>query len=214
MLKRVQITDAGYLAHLRRPFKGNFDQDPERSEEIPTLIVSICFTEPEIKRVGRNPKNTLAVRQTWSASSLDGLHDIITDFCQLPTWSDQTLLGKAGRSFLRHFKKLLPFLSDPMLEATSNGSERLLRPEKLAQGSSYFRDTIEGRARFDILRSLCQTCAGIELSFASYLMHLLLADPKQINESPKRYTPLSVKQHFIKNPEDLKRIQLALLRGY
>lgn len=214
VLKRVQITVAGCLAHLRRPFKRHFDQDPERCEEILTLMVSIFFSESELKRVGRNPKNTLAVRQTWSASSLDGLHDIITEFCQLPTWSDQTPLGKAGRSFLRHFKKLLPFLSDPMLEATNNGSERLLRPEKLAQGSSYFRDTIEGRARFDILRSLCQTCAGIELSFASYLMHLLLADPKQVNESPKRYTPLSVKQHFIKNPEDLKRIQIALLRGY
>lgn len=214
ILKRVNLVTAGCLAHLRRPFKRHFDQDPERCEQILNMMVNITFTESELKRVGRNPENTLAMRQSWSAVALEALHHLISENCRLPTWSDQTPLGKAGRSFLRHFKKLLPFLSDPRLEATNNASERLLRPEKLAQGSSYFRDTIEGRARYDILRSLCQTCAGIELSFAVYLMHLLLAEPTLIERNPSSFTPLSVKRFLQANPIENQRILLALQRGY
>jgi hypothetical protein len=122
--------------------------------------------------------------------------------------------GEPTTSSLRYFKKLLPFLSDPRLGARNNASERLLRPKKLAQGSSYFRDTIEGRARYDVLCSLCQTCAGIELSFAVYLMHLLLAEPTLIERNPSSFTPLSVKRYVQANPIENERILLALRRGY
>ena len=103
---------------------------------------------------------------------------------------------------------------DPYLEFTNNISERLLRPEKLAQGSSYFRDTIEGRARLDVLRSLHQTCVCAQIPFGVYLLFLLKTDPKLVQMQPSKYTPLAVKEFLKKDPIEEKNLLSALLSNF
>lgn len=214
VLKRVPIIWAGCLAHLRRPFKKHFDQDPERCEDILGLMNHVFHNEKILKSAGKNEVNTLALRQRWTACLLENLHFSILMKSELKTWSDQTPLGKAARSFMKNFKKLGPILNDPYLEFSNNISERLLRAEKLAQGSSYFRDTIEGRARFDVLRSLHQTCVCAKISFGVYLLFLLKTDPKLVKMNPADYTPLAVKEFLKKNPNEEKTLLSALLSNF
>ena len=214
VLKRVNIILAGCLAHLRRPFKRYFDQDPERCDVILGIMNHVFHNEKLLKRAGKNEVNTLAVRQRWTACFLENLHFAILTNSELKTWSDQTPLGKAARSFMKNFKKLGPILNDPYLEFSNNISERLLRAEKLAQGSSYFRDTIEGRARFDILRSLHQTCVCAKISFGVYLLFLLKTDSKLVQLKPADYTPLAVKEFLKRNPSEEKTLLSALLSNF
>ena len=214
VLKHVQITWAGCLAHLRRPFKRHFDQDPESCELIIGMMDHVFHNENQVKAAGKNETNTLAMRQRWTVRFLEFIHMELLSKIELKTWSDQTPLGKAARSYIKHFKKLGPILMDPYLEFTNNISERLLRPEKLAQGSSYFRDTIEGRARFDVLRSLHQTCVCAQIPFGVYLLFLLKTDPKLIQMKPSEYTPLAVKMYLKKDPIEEKNLLSALLSNF
>ena len=105
-------------------------------------------------------------------------------------------------------------MAHPELEATNNGSERALRPEKLAQGSSYFRDTMEGRARFDILRTLYQTCTCANVSFSEYLLHILMTPKLELERTPEKYTPLAVKELLESKPEVKSKLETILARGY
>ena len=214
LLKHVQITWAGCLAHLRRPFKRHYDQDPASCENIIGMMDHVFHNENLVKAAGKNEVNTLAMRQRWSVRFLEYIHMELLSKIELKTWSDQTPLGKAARSYIKHFKKLGPILMDPYLEFTNNISERLLRPEKLAQGSSYFRDTIEGRARFDVLRSLHQTCVCAQIPFGVYLLFLLKTDPKLVQMQPSKYTPLAVKEFLKKDPIEEKDLLSALLSNF
>ena len=106
------------------------------------------------------------------------------------------------------------YLKHPELEPTNNISERLLRPEKLAQGSSYFRDSLEGRARFDILRSLHQTCVAAGVPLAHYLLHILLAPELDIQRNPENFTPHAVKKSLAARPNLKAKIERILTKGY
>ena len=214
VLKHVKITWAGCLAHLRRPFKRHFDQDPETCELIIGMMDHVFHNEKLVKAAGKNETNTLAMRQRWTIRFLEFIHMELLAKIELKTWSDQSPLGKAARSYIKHFKKLGPILMDPYLEFTNNISERLLRPEKLAQGSSYFRDTIEGRARLDVLRSLHQTCVCAQIPFGVYLLFLLKTDPKLVQMQPSKYTPLAVKEFLKKDPIEEKNLLSALLSNF
>ena len=129
-------------------------------------------------------------------------------------WSDQTPLGKAARHFIKHFSKLTVYLLHPLLDPTNNGSERLLRAEKLMQGSSYFRDTAEGRARFDILRTMHQTCVCAGVSFGLYLLYILMQSDLDIQRNPENFTPLAVKNRFDADNSLFAKIQRIFVRGY
>lgn len=214
VLKRVKIVVAGCLSHLRRPFKRYQEQDPESCEFIVSLMDHVFHNEKLVKDAGKNEVNTLIIRQRWSTRFLEYVHITILEKTKLKTWSDQSPLGKAARSFTKNFKKLGPIMMDPFLELSNNICERLLRPEKLAQGSSYFRDTIEGRARFDILRSLHQTCVCAKIPFSVYLLYLLKTDPKLIQLRPSEFTPLAVKTYLSNNPIEEKNLLSALLMNF
>jgi hypothetical protein len=214
ILKRISLTVAGCLAHARRPFKKHFNQDPERCQEFLSVMFQVTHFESRLKKQGKNRTNTLSVRRSWSAHILEMLQFGMQLAIQDPNWSDQTPLGKAARHFIKHFKKLTVYLNHPELEATNNGSERLLRPEKLSQGSSYFRDSLEGRARFDILRSLHQTCVSAGIPLSSYLLHLLLTPGLVIQQNPENFTPRAVKKLLAEKPTLKTKLERILTQGY
>ena len=214
VLKRINLTVAGCFAHARRMFKKNEAQDPLVGEDIIPLMFMVTDLERKIKEAGKNKQNTLSVRQSWSARYMEILYFAIKSALQSPNWSDQTPLGKAARHFIKHFKKLTVYLAHPELEATNNGTERGLRAEKLAQGSSYFRETMEGRARFDILRTFYQTCTCANIPFSHYLLHILMTPDLDLEREPEKYTPLAVKQLLDANPDLKSKLDTILIRGY
>lgn len=214
VLKRINLTIAGCFAHARRPFKKYESQDPCVSEKLLPLMFMVTHLETQIKAAGKNQENTTSVRQSWTARYLETLYFILQQQIQKPNWSDQTPLGKAARHFIKHFKKLTVYLAHPELEATNNGSERALRAEKLSQGSSYFRDTIEGRTRFDILRTLYQTCTSAGIPFVHYLLYTLMLPNLDLKNQPEKFTPFAVKKLLESDSELKSKLDTILARGY
>jgi hypothetical protein len=214
ILKRFNLTIAGCLAHARRMFKKHESQDPLVGSDILPMMFMVMNFESKIKEAGKNTENTTSVRQSWSARYLETIYFALQQAVQMPNWSDQTPLGKAARHFIKHFKKLTVYLAHPALEATNNGSERALRAEKLSQGSSYFRDTMEGRARFDILRTLYQTCACANIPFSHFMMYILISPQIEVEKHPAKFTPLAVKELLESSPELKIKLDTILTRGY
>jgi hypothetical protein len=69
-------------------------------------------------------------------------------------WSKATTLGAAARYVINHFDALTAYLDDPRLEPTNSLRERMLRTEKLIEGSSMFRTSLEGRFVLDVVRTI------------------------------------------------------------
>lgn len=212
--KRISLKVAGCLAHIRRPFKRYFDRDPDKCSDVLTLLNEVFRYERLITEKGRNQENTLSVRKSWSSLQLETVFTMMKLYSEEESWSDQTPLGKAARQFIKHFKKLTVFCGNALLEPSNNRSERYLRGEKLSEGSSYFRDTIEGRARFDILKTLHQTCSAAGIPFAHYLVHILITPPHIIAHDPESFLPLAVKKKLFDDTELLKKYQTLLHRGF
>ena len=178
------------------------------------MMFHVTHVESLLQKHGKNRTNTLSVRRSWSAHFLEMLQFGMQLAIQDPNWSDQTPLGKAARHFIKHFKKLTVYLNHPELEATNNMSERLLRPEKLSQGSSYFRDSLEGRARFDILRSIHQTCVSAGIPLATYLLHILLIPDLDLQQNPENFTPRAVKKVLAEKPTLKSKLERIITQGY
>ena len=208
------FTIAGCLAHCRRPFKRHYNQDPQECEKMLSMMFSLAHFEKQINDHGKNDTNTLKIRGSYSARALEVIGFAMQQAIKDKNWSDQTPLGKAALHFIKHFKKLSVYLAHPILEPTNNGSERHLRAEKLSQGSSYFRDTIEGRTRFDILRTLNQTCVSAGIPFGQYLLYILLQPDLDIKRNPENFTPLAVKKLFEADTTVASKIQRIFTRGY
>ena len=92
--------------------------------------------------------------------------------------------------------------------------QRALRPEKLAQGFSYFRDSLEGRVRVDILRAIYKTCASTNLPFCEYLLHILLQPKLEITKNPDKFTSHAVKKELETQPHLKTKLENILLKGY
>jgi hypothetical protein len=186
VLARVRISYAGCLAHLRRPFVRFRDQDPEFCDQIVELLDSIFAFERQLDQVGRNRQNVRAIRLGFEALILWTIRHICKPYLQ--KWSSSRPLGKAIR-YLDHWAELTAYLRDPTLDATNNLREKLLRYEKLADSSSFGRDAVEGRARYDILRSLVATSIATGAPVGSYFLFLHLADLDDIKSRPHAFTP-------------------------
>jgi hypothetical protein len=97
VLKHFNVTLAGCLAHSRRMFKKHEKQDPERCQEVLTMMFLVTHHENLLKNKGRNRDNTLSLRRSWSALALETIYFFLQQTLQGSTWSDQTPLGKAAR---------------------------------------------------------------------------------------------------------------------
>ena len=88
-----------------------------------------------------------------------------------------------------------------LTQSSNDLSERLLRFEKLMDRSSFGRETIEGRARYDIIRSFYQSSlfAGVDPVFA--LLDVLITPAEQVSASPEKYTPIAIAARLHKDPE-------------
>ena len=65
----------------------------------------------------------------------------------------------------------------------------MLRMEKLIEGSSMFRSSLEGRFVLDIVRTVLQTAVAAGVPVHDYLVWLLRANEDDVARYPAKYTP-------------------------
>jgi hypothetical protein len=187
LLSRFKIRLIGCSAHARRPFAIYEDQDRICCGSMLHLFLGLAMHEQRLDVHGRNRKNVLAVRQTDSRELWESIRSLAQ--FMMSRWSKATKLGTAARYIVNHYSRLTAYLDDPRLEATNNLRERMLRMEKLIEGSSMFRLSLEGRFVLDVVRTVLQTAVAAGVPVHEYIESVLRADPDEVAKHPERYTP-------------------------
>lgn len=187
LLARFNIRSIGCAAHARRPFALYTDEDPQRCEHMLHLFLGLAIHEQQLDEFGRNRDNVLAVRRNESRELWNDILKLAKTITEL--WSKATKLGTAARYIISHFSALTAYLDDPRLEATNNLRERMLRMEKLIEGSSMFRRSLEGRFVLDIVRTILQTAVAAGVPAHEYLVSVLRGCDAEIQAQPSRFTP-------------------------
>jgi hypothetical protein len=186
LCKRFKIRVVGCSAHARRPFANYEHEDPLPCSHILHLFKGLAIHEERLDVHGRNRENVLAVRQNESRRCWSGILKLATEMAE--KHSPATKLGTGARYIIKHFDKLTAYLDDPRLEPTNNLRERMLRTEKLIEGSSMFRVSLEGRFVLDVIRTVLQTAVAAGVPVHEYLVSVLRAED-DVAKHPDRFTP-------------------------
>jgi len=187
LLARFDIRSIACTAHARRPFALWRDQDPERCEYMLHLFLGLAIHEDQLDVFGRNRENVLAVRGAESREMWNDILELAKDMADV--WSKATTLGVAARYVINHFDALTAYLDDPRLEPTNSLRERMLRTEKLIEGSSMFRSSLEGRFVLDVVRTILQTAVAAGVPVHEYLVSVLRTSEAEVKQHPERFTP-------------------------
>lgn len=187
LLKRFDIRFIGCTAHARRPFANYEDEDPMRCEHMLHLFLGLAIHEQQLDVFGRNRDNVLAVRGSDSRKLWGYILELANTMAE--KWSPATKLGTAARYIIKHFDALTAYLDDPRLEPTNNLRERMLRTEKLIEGSALFRRSLEGRFVLDVVRTLLQTAVAAGVPVREYLVSVLQTSDDDLAKHPERFTP-------------------------
>ena len=187
LLERFKIRFIGCSAHARRPFALYEDEDPVMCGAMLHQFLGIAIHEQQLDVFGRNPKNVLAVRQNESRELWEKIREYANDMVNW--WSKATNLGAGARYVISHFEELTAYLDDPRLEPSNTPRERMLRTEKLIEGSSLFRKTLEGRFVLDVVRTILQTAVAAGAPAHEYLVSVLRTHQDEVAHHPERFTP-------------------------
>ncbi|MFN0248602.1 MAG: transposase [Kofleriaceae bacterium] len=181
------ILQIGCSAHARRPFAVHEDDDPDACAHMLHLFLGLAIHEQQLDVFGRNRDNVLAVRENDSRQTWN---DILVLAKKMEAkWSKATKLGAGARYIINHFDALTAYLSDPRLEPTNNMRERMLRLEKLIEGSSMFRCSLEGRFVLDVVRTILQTAVAAGVPVHEYLVSVMRTSDVDIKNHPNCFTP-------------------------
>ena len=186
LLKRFNIKFIGCGAHARRPFALYEDEDPDRCAYMLHLFLGLALDEQGLDAAGRNRENVLAVRRDDSRPRWAEILDLARDMTE--QWSPASKLGDGARYIIKHFGQLTAYLDDPRLEPSNNLRERMLRMEKLIEGASMFRRSLEGRFALDVVRTVLQTAVAAGVPVHEYLVAVLRASD-DVAKDPARFTP-------------------------
>lgn len=66
--------------------------------------------------------------------------------------------------------------------------------------SSFGRESIEGRARYDIIRSFWQSCVAARVDPTFAILDVLLTQPESVRSSASFYTPQAIAARLSENP--------------
>jgi hypothetical protein len=187
LTKRFDIRPIGCSAHARRPFAIYEEEDPVHCSFMLHLFLGLALHEQQLDAVGRNQHNVLAVRGGDSRVLWNDILELAKSMAG--QWSKATKLGAAARYIIKHFGALTAYLDNPRLEPTNNLRERMLRMEKLIEGSAMFRRSLEGRFVLDIVRTVLQTAIAAGVPVHEYLVSVLRASEEEVKAQPARFTP-------------------------
>lgn len=187
LLARFDAKLVGCSAHARRPFAVYEHEDRVRCGYMLTLFQGLAIHEQRLDAHGRNRENVLAVRNNESRQIWNDILKLAQKIADV--WSKGTKLGIGARYIIKHFEVLTAYLDDPRIEASNNLRERMLRMEKLIEGSAMFRRSLEGRFALDVVRSVLQTAVAAGVPVHEYLVSVLRTSHEQLAKHPDRFTP-------------------------
>ena len=187
LVESFDIQSIGCNSHARRPFALFEDEDPIRCGYMLHLFTGLAIHEDRLTAIGRNRANVLAVRGNESRKLWNDILELAKTMTK--HWSKSTKIGAGARYIINHFKALTAYLDDPRLEPSNNMRERMLRMEKLIQGSSLFRRSLEGRFVLDVVRTILQTAVAADVPVHEYLVSVLRADADEVAANPQLFTP-------------------------
>lgn len=193
----LQIKKSGCTSHARRRFAKLEGPENDYNEIIMNNFTQLYQYEHLLDIEGRNRSNTQSVRQNCSKPDWEEIKEMCVELSKEK--SSSTPLGAAARYVIGNYTELTHYLTDPRLPHTNDLSERLLRPEKVIQAAASFRNTIEGRAALDIVRSLIQTSAASNVNATRYIDWVLRTPEEKISAHPERYTPYAFRQNILEN---------------
>lgn len=185
--ERFKIRLIACSAHARRPFALYEDEDPVMCGAMLHLFLGLAIHEQQLDVFGRNPQNVLAVRGAESRELWNEIREYANDMTE--RWSKATNLGAGARYIINHFEELTAYLDDPRLEPSNTLRERMLRTEKLIEGSSMFRKSLEGRFVLDVVRTILQTAVAAGAPAHEYLVSVLRTSEDEIAKHPESFTP-------------------------
>jgi len=181
-----KIVHAGCAAHARRPFAKYWQDDPILGVDLLSRFNCLANLERSIDMYGRTKERVLRVRQKWCKKVWESILKACKE--NVDNHSEKSHLGKGLRYIIRNYEKLTQYLEYPHIEFTNNNRERLLRYEALLAASAKFRKTFEGRAVFDILRTIISTATAAEINLQEYL-EFVLKNKAKVAVEPEKYTP-------------------------
>lgn len=187
LVSRFGIRQIACSAHARRPFAVHEEEDPDQCAYMLHLFLGLAMYEQQLDRVGRNRENVLGVRAAACKYLWVRIFELAEEMAT--KWSKATKLGNAARYIIKHFRPLTMYLDDHRLEPSNNLRERMLRMEKLIEGSSMFRRSLEGRFVLDVVRTILQTSVAAGVPAMDYLVSVLRSSDDDIQRSPGRFTP-------------------------
>jgi hypothetical protein len=194
---KFDIKSAGCMHHARRNFVIHKEDDLINCTEIEWAFSSMSHYESQLTERGRRKGNVMAVRQNIISSMWEFVQMQSEELAE--RWPKGTPIGRAARYVINHFDRLTLYLKYPQLPDNNSLSERMLRPEKLMEKSSLFRWSLEGRAAWNILRGLAQTCSLGQLDFKAYLNFVLRSPDLEVQKSPHSFTPQAFAKSLKKN---------------
>jgi hypothetical protein len=213
--KKFQLELAGCGSHARRPFWRFKEDDPAFCYFMLRGFLMLSGLEKRIDREGRTFETTEKLRgrygkMIWQAlknrckAVVAGVAPTLSNgrlkFSVFP-WPPKSHLNTAAQYVIRNYDELTRYLDNPRLEYTNNGRERGLRAEKTMLDGSKFRNSRNGRAVIDVLRTLNATCTTAEIEFATYLKHLYL-NQEEVLEQPEKFTPFAVAKKLAEMTKD------------
>ena len=181
-----KIVHAGCAAHARRAIAKYWKDDPVLCVDLLSRFNCLANLEKNIDMFGRTKERVLRVRQKWCRKVWNSILKMCKE--HVDNHSEKSHLGKGLRYIIRNYEKLIRYLDYPHIEFTNNNRERLLRYEALLESSAKFRKTFEGRAVFDILRTIISTATAAEINLQEYLQYVIKNKEKAALE-PEKYTP-------------------------
>ena len=204
--KKVSITYAGCTSHARRPFKRHFDQAPDDCLEALDYFRALFHIE-ELIEDGRQASKE-KIRKGTGLLFWNDLKTLCEGLSE--RWSPSTALGEAAQYVLGNFDALTLYCKDMRLPLSNDLSERLLRYEKLMDRSSFGRETIEGRVRYDIVRSFWQSCVAAQVDPTFALLEVMLTKPSEVSSRPADFTPQAIAKRLASDRERCAHLDRVL----
>jgi Transposase IS66 family len=185
--QEISLVWGGCMHHARRNFVLCADDDYINCMQIVMLFDAIAMYERELTEHGRREENVRTTREKITGPLWQVI--LLQSRALSERWSKSTPVGKAARFVINHFEKLTVHTEHPKMPDNNTLSERMLRAEKLMHRASLFRWSIEGRAAWNVVRGVYQTCQMAGVDFRAYLRHVLTALPAEVSADPEAFTP-------------------------
>jgi hypothetical protein len=149
--------------------------------------MGLAIHEQQIDELGRNRKNVLAVRRNDSRELWDEIRELASSMAD--RWSKATHLGAGARYVIHQCDALTAYLHDPRLEPSNTLRERMLRTEKLIEGSSMFRKTPKAASCSTWCARSSRGAAAAGAPAHEYLVSVLRTGEDEVARHPERFTP-------------------------